>query len=242
MKTKSTLILAGIFIAGALFVTVRLSNNESAKTTHSQAPAIRKAARPPSHQASMPEPDAREREKAETSPVAETEFDEEANLAGWQRRFHALLEEKGNREEAVAAILAEVDGVFGAWVGGRLASLGSLPPGERYDPLASIDESVRGGAAAIVELLEIQGGDHVSIAAGALEAVEAEMHYAEAAPDSASRLAMLRLDKERQERLDGLMSIVDEAAMTRAMDELNQWYETGLAKVFSDDAEDGEMH
>jgi hypothetical protein len=241
MKNKTNIILAGLFLTGVLTVTVRLSNNDSATATETKAPVIRKMARPPSLQSGNPGPQAREMERTEATLISEADFDEEVSLTGWQRRFHDLLAEKGNREEAVAVVLAEIDAVFGAWVGERLAPLASLPPGERYDPLANIEESVRGGAAAIVELLEVRNADHVSVAAGALETIAAEMQYAESAPDPASRLAMLRLDKERQERMDGLMSITDEAAMSKAMDELNQWYETAIAKVFPEGPAEAEI-
>ena len=241
MKNKPTIILAGLLVAGALVATIRSSNNEAPQTKEIQAPVIRKVARTASLQSATSGPEAREREIAEATPVSETGFDEEVSLAGWQQRFHILLEEKGNREEAVATVLAEIDAVFGTWVGERLAPLASLPPGERYDPLADIEDSVRAGAAAIVESLEVQSADHVSVAAGVLETIEAEIQYAESAPDPASRLAMLRLDKERQQRMDGLMSITDQAAMSKAMEEVNQWYEAGIAKVFPEDPVEAEM-
>lgn len=164
-----------------------------------------------------------------------TANDETANLAEWNTRFEALLEEKGNRDEAVTALLTEIDGVFGHWVQDQITPLADLPPTERYDGLAIIEASVQEGAAAILKQLGLKGLRHVRVAAGALEAVTAEMQYAEAAPDHASRLALLRLDGERLDRMQQAGIVDDETARTRAMVDLDIWYEAGLAKIFTDE-------
>jgi hypothetical protein len=169
-------------------------------------------------------------------------FDEKANLTGWQQRFQSLLSENSNREKAVAVLLSEIDSTFGQWAESQIAPLAELPPIERYDSLEIIDASIREGAAAIIGLLELPGSRHVAVAAGALEAVAAEIQYAETAPDHASRLAMLRLGRERQQRLGGVLTIADETERAKAMGELDQWYEASLAKVFPEDVVDDEMN
>jgi hypothetical protein len=236
MKTKSIIAIAGIILAGVVLVT-----HSPVETGQPTTAPIRKSVRPPRHDISKPAPDAADAMKP--APSAEAgELDEEANLAGWEQRFQSLLSENANREDAVAVLLSEIDSTFGKWAESQLAPLAELPPNERYDSLEIIDASIREGAAAIIELLELPGSRHVAVAAGALEAVAAEVQYAEVAPDHASRLAMLRLDRERQQRLGGLMSITDEAERAKAMGELDQWYEAGLAQVFPADVVDDAMN
>jgi hypothetical protein len=161
--------------------------------------------------------------------------DEAANLSEWNSRFEALLDGHGDREQATAALLKEIDGVFSNWVQDQITPLAELPPVERYDRLVIAETSVQEGAAAILKQLGIKGRRHVQVAAGALEAIAAEMQYGEAAPDHASRLAMLRLDAERLERMEQAGAVDDESAKTQAMTDLDVWYETGLAKIFRDE-------
>ena len=53
---------------------------------------------------------------------------------------------------------------------------------------------------------------------------------------------MLRLGRERQQRLGGVLTITDETERAKAMGELDQWYETSLAKVFPEDVVDDGMN
>lgn len=236
MKTKSIIAIAGIILVGVVLTNISLVD-----AGHQPTNSTRKSVRPPKHDISKPTLDAGDARKPATSEEA-IAFDEETNFAGWQQRFQSLLSEKSNREEAVAVLLAEIDSTFGKWADSQLTPLAELPPNERYDTLEIIDASIREGAAAIIELLELPGSRHVAVAAGALEAVAAEIQYAEVAPDHASRLAMLRLGRERQQRLGGVLTITDETERAKAMGELDQWYEASLAKVFPEDVVEDEMN
>ncbi|MEY3896067.1 MAG: hypothetical protein RLZZ214_1587 [Verrucomicrobiota bacterium] len=169
-------------------------------------------------------------------------LDEEVNLAGWQQRFQSLLSEKPYREDAVTVLLSEINSTFGKGAERQIPPLAALPANERDDPLEIIDGSIREGAAVIIELLELPGSRHVAVAAEALEAVAAEVQYAEVAPDHASRLAMLRFDRQRQQRLDGLVAITDETERAKARGEIDQWYEAGLAKLFPADLVEDAMN
>jgi hypothetical protein len=81
--------------------------------------------------------------------------------------------------------------------------------------------------------LEIEGSRHVSVLAGPLEVVSAEIQYAESAPDPASRLALLRLDRERESRMEQALAITGESAKSRAISDLDAWYDSGLGAIFT---------
>lgn len=162
----------------------------------------------------------------------------QANLDAWSLRFDQLTAAGTSREQAVGMLLSEIDGVFSQWVAEGIAPLAARPPAERYDELELIAQAVREGAAAVIERLGLPGARHESVAAAAMDLVRAEIEYAEAAPDPASRLAMLRLDRERQQRLAGLEGIADETERARMLSGIDEWYESGLASVFPDEAAD----
>ncbi len=167
------------------------------------------------------------------APLTPDQSAETANLAAWQQRFGTFLEQSGHREDAVRSLLAEVGSAYGSWVREQIALLPEPPCVERYDELADIQTSVSEGVAAICEHLGIAESLRVSAAAGPLEAVAAETQYAEAARDTASRLALLRLDRERQIRLEEALALADDAEKTLAMTELDAWYESGLGGIFA---------
>lgn len=48
-----------------------------------------------------------------------------------------------------------------------------------------------------------------------------------------SRLALLRLDREREARLEEALAIVDGAARGTALAELEAWYDAGLGGIFT---------
>ena len=220
MKTKAPIALASAAIAIAVF----LASNPAAPT--SVQPTAQKAKRPA---ASLAAP--------ATAPEPEVEIPEDrgeaAHLADWQVRFNKLLQQGESSDNVVRLLLAEMDAVFGNWVASQIAPLAELAPGERYDRLAEIEISVQEGAAAILDLLEIEGSRHVSVLAGPLEVVSAEIQYAESAPDPASRLALLRLDRERESRMEQALAIPGEPAKSQAITVLDAWYDSGLGAIFT---------
>jgi hypothetical protein len=159
---------------------------------------------------------------------AETE-----NLSAWQERLRALEAELGGREPAIRALLQEIDATYRAWVADQVSPVAGLPPADRYDELADIETSVTEGTAAILEQLGVEESRHLTIITGPSEAIAAETQYAEAAGDSAARLALLRLDRERQVRLEQALAIADEAARSQAVAELDAWYDQGLGGIFT---------
>ena len=135
-------------------------------------------------------------------------------------------------DDSVRRLISELDSVFGKWVESRIAPLEELPPTERYDRLVEIEESVREGAAEILDRLGIEGSRHFKILPDSLESVSAELQYAQAAPNHAARVALLRLDQERADRLEKVMVIEDASEREHAMSELDIWYDVGLGRIF----------
>jgi hypothetical protein len=158
---------------------------------------------------------------------------EARNLAIWQERFATLEAEHGDREPALRDLFGQIDTAYRTWVSDELMPVAELPPAERYDELADIGNSVTEGVAAILEQLGIEENLHPSLVAGPLEALAAETQYAEAAKDSAARLALLRLDREREVRLEQALAIADETARGTAVAELDAWYDAGLGGIFT---------
>jgi hypothetical protein len=129
-------------------------------------------------------------------------------------------------------LLGEIDSTYRTWVAAELSPVTGLPPAERYDELADIERSVVEGTAAILEQLGIEESRHLAVVAGPAEAITAETHYAEAANDSATRLALLKLDREREARLEKALVLADETARTQAVAELEAWYDASLGGIF----------
>jgi hypothetical protein len=224
MKTKASIALA----SAALGIAVFLAGNTAGPTASSNVKhSIQKSTRPVARAHSVAAP------ISKPEPEIHEDRGESANLAGWQARFNSLLQHGESSDEALRLLLAEMDAVFGNWVASQIAPLAELPPGERYDRLAEIEIAVQEGAAAILDLLDIEGSRHVSVLAGPLEEISAEIQYAESAPDHASRMAMLHLDQERDSRLEKLLAITGEPAKTQAAAELEIWYDSGLGAIFT---------
>jgi hypothetical protein len=224
MKTKATIALA----SAALGIAVFLAGNTAGPTASSNVKlSVQKSTRPAARAHSVAAP------ISEPEPEIHEDRGESANLADWQARFDNLLQQGESSDDAVRLLLAEMDAVYGNWVAGQIATLAILPPGERYDRLAEIEIAVQEGAAAILDLLEIEGSRHVSVLAGPLEAVAAEIQYAESAPDHSTRMALLHLDQERENRLEKMLAITDDSAKSQAISELDTWYDTGLGGIFT---------
>lgn len=223
MKTKSLIVIASIAFGIIVYLAGKMAGPTA--TTHIQ-PSVQK---PNRHAVGIV--------SHATAPEPEIQHDggESANLAQWQARFNTLLQQGTSSDEAVRLLLAEMDAVYGNWVASQIAPLAELPPGERYDRLAEIEIAVHEGAAAILDLLDIEGSRHVSVLAGPLEAVSAEIQYAESAPDHSSRMAMLRLDREREARLEKVLALTDDSAKSQASAELDTWYDRGLGEIFASD-------
>ncbi len=224
MKTKVSIIIASATIGIAVFLA---GNPADPNTSSDVRTATQKSNRPLTRAAALTAP------TIEPEPATQEDAGEDANLADWQDRFNNLLQQGESGDNAVRLLLAEMDAVYGDWVAGQIAPLAKLPPAERYDRLAEIEIAIQEGAAAILDLLEIEGSRHISVLAGPLEVIAAEIQYAESAPNPHSRLALLRLDREREARLENALAITEDSAKTQAIAELETWYDTGLGGIFA---------
>jgi hypothetical protein len=233
MKTKSILAIsaASLLVAGAVILHRQAAAQSNDITLSSSPISTRAAERRAERKVDV---DLRERALVPENKDF-PKSDEAANLAGWQERFDQLLAGQDKREEAVRLLLTEVDAVFSHWVQEQITPLAELPASQRYDRLAEIEISVQEGAAAVLEQINIEGSRRVTVAAGALEAVAAEIQYAEAAPDHRTRMAMLRLDREREQRLGQALALADETVRNQAINDLDVWYEAGMGKIFPSD-------
>ena len=237
MKTKSSILLVGSILSVALVAHLALSSQQPAPQSES-TPAMTKSARPILPKPSVSIIDASVEEDVPVDSILQLpSVDEEtAHLTKWKQRFDALNAETGDHQKAVDQLRAEIDASMSSWVSDEIQPIAKLPPAERYDKLDMISQSVSEGAAAIFETLGLPGGRHVATAAQALDIVAAEIQYAETAPDPASRHALLKLDRERQARLDQVVTVADETQRAAAEVQLEEWYSEGLAKVFPEDA------
>lgn len=224
MKTN-TLLLASA--AGLLGTASVLLSDPAAPAAPAQVESRHRAQSATRNQA----PAAAEARHAERVNEA-ADPDEAANLAVWKDRLAALEAEHGDRDLALQTLLGEIDSTYRTWVAAELNPVTGLPPAERYDELADIERSVVEGTAAILEQLGIEESRHLAVVAGPAEAIVAETRYAEAANNSATRLALLKLDREREARLEQALALTDETAKTQAVAELDAWYDTSIGGIF----------
>jgi hypothetical protein len=131
--------------------------------------------------------------------------------------------------------LADAIATTGCWIQEQLGDLTGLPPLERLRRLAEIEAAAREFTLAALDLLDIDDETRVHATACALEPVWAEIQYANAAPDPASRLALLRLDRERMARFQKARALVDGNERAQAMAELDAWYQASLDSLFATD-------
>ena len=242
MKKKITLTVAG-FIAAILACHIAMEDNKSTRSSETNALAITKTERKTKQRAALAidtQDDGMVREEEQGSDQSEADL--AAGIDGWRDRFVILLTEHGDRDAAIEALLAELDTVFTGWVEKEIETISEFPPMNRYDKLDVMGQSLREGVAEVLETLEISGSRHHALVATAMDKLSAETDYAEAAPDHASRLAMLQIDRERQSRMNEVVTIEDETARAEAMSELDAWYDSSLSKVFPDNAVDEEMN
>lgn len=222
MKTNTLLLAA----AGGLLLaaTVPFTIPAAAPAPATAEPRLRAKVSPRSPQTADADPARHERE---------ADAEEARHLAAWSDRLATLEAESGDRERAVRTLLEEIDATYRQWLDGELNPVAALPPAERYDLLAEIQQAMSEGTAAILDQLGLEESHRLAATAGPAEALAAETQYAEAAKDSAARLALLRLDREREARLEKALAIADEAARGTAMAELEAWYDAGLGGIFT---------
>jgi hypothetical protein len=154
------------------------------------------------------------------------------HAADLARRFDEIIVSQTDADRK----LAEITGTAGAWLQERIDLLAGLEPVERYRQLGGIESEARDMVLAGLERLGVDGELSVKLLAGALEPVHAEIQYASAAPDPASRLAMLRLDRERLLRLAQVRTCTDDGQKSWQLAEINSWYQDGLEAILGNHA------
>lgn len=179
-----------------------------------------------------------ENREADVKPAEQELCDESASLAAWEEEFQNLLAAGESRENAAMMIAKRVDQVFAAWVEQEITASSGLDAQERMDRLILAETQVKEGAAAIYQQLELSGGRRIEVAADAMDALAAEIQYADAAPDHASRLTLLRLDRERSQRMEKAHAMSDESSKALALRELDQWYESSMGELFAGEPSD----
>lgn len=97
--------------------------------------------------------------------------------------------------------------------------------------LAEIKQDVSEGITMIFDRLGLEDAAWGEAAALPLDRLDAEIQYAEAAPDPERRMAMLLLDRERGERMLQAFALGDTDRQARAIEEINQWYDRGLGTI-----------
>ncbi|MES2475548.1 MAG: hypothetical protein V4640_07190 [Verrucomicrobiota bacterium] len=230
MKKHLTLTAgAGLFLAALMLA--------GGKFTASPTPAEPASIAAGSHKKARPQPVAISPEQAapiEVDPASlQSVHEETANLSQWQNRLNGLVTELGSDDAAQTALLAEMDAAYSSWVQQEITDLAEQSPADRYDRLAEIDTELRDGVASILASLGIADDSASPVAAAAMDVIAAETQYAEMAPHPESRLALLRLDREREIRLEQALAIHDEAAQAQAMAEVDGWYDSGLGSLFT---------
>jgi hypothetical protein len=177
---------------------------------------------------------------ASNEETANTDDEELGSVSQWHARFSALVNECGNRQEASARLISELDQKYYKWVRSKVAALAGLPPLDRYDPLAQMETRIRNVAEAILGHLEIAGGRHFHVLANSLEALSAEVRYAEMEGSHDQRVAMLRLDQERESRFGKLVAANGLGRETEMQvgSEIEPWYESQLRGILGADDPD----
>ncbi len=219
MKRNTTLTIASAFLLAATLLAFRPDTSVTTSEPSHEAPTSHRPHRFPAPRPAAP----REVEERVALPAADVLPTDPAPAAT------AL-----DRGPEIA--LADAIATTGCWIQEQLGGLAGLPPVEHLQRLAELEAAAREFTLAALERLDIDDGTRVHATACALEPVWAEIQYAEAAPDPASRLALLRLDRERMTRFQKARSQVDRNERAQAMAELDAWYQASLESLFPSDA------
>lgn len=156
-----------------------------------------------------------------------------ASIAQWGDRLRDLETKLGGHETAVPVLLDEVAKSYASKVRDAVLGFENLPAIKRHELLIELESYVGRETAAILNQLGIDGEQHLKVTAAATQPVWAELLYADAAPDPASRLTLLRLDRERVSRMHVALAMNDEAARDQALADLGGWYEAELKSIIN---------
>jgi len=161
-----------------------------------------------------------------------------ASIHAWQALYAARLRASGDAEEARAFLIAELDAKYSDWIRGRLAELAKVEPQDRYESLAQMESRIQAVSESILGHLGIEGAQHLGVLAKSLEAIAAETEYAEMPGTHETRVAMFRLNREREARLEQLFASNESDAEEKSAAEVTPWYEARLREILGGDEPD----
>ena len=218
MKRNTTFTIASGLLFAATLLAFRPDTNVTTSQPSLEAPASHRPQRFPAPR-----------------PAAPREVEEHVELRAADVLPTDPVPAAADTDRGPEIALADAIATTGCWIQEHLADLAGLPPVERLQRLAELEAAARDFTLAALEPLDIDDQTRVHATACALEPVWAEIQYADAAPDPASRLALLRLDRERMTRFHKARALVDENERAQAMAELSVWYQASLESLFTTD-------
>ena len=219
MKRNTTFTIASAFLLAATLLAFRPDTDVTNSEPSHEAPAAHRPQR-----------------FSEARPVVPREVEQRIALRATDVLPTDPVSAAAVMDHGPELALADAIATTGCWIQEQLGGLAGLPPVERLQHLAEIEAAARDFTLAALEPLDIDDEARVHATACALEPVWAEIQYANAAPDPASRLALLRLDRERMTRFQKARALVDENERAEAMAELSIWYQASLDSLFETDA------
>lgn len=155
------------------------------------------------------------------------------SIAEWQAAYSRHLAGGRSPEEAGALLKAELDEKYHEWVLARLEALAEVSADDRYEKLAEMERRIQAVSEAILGRLGIAGAQQLGALARSHEAVVAEIQYAEMSGTHEARVAMLRLDREREDRFEKLIAARGNGPETEELvqSEITPWYESRLREI-----------
>jgi hypothetical protein len=161
-------------------------------------------------------------------------------LAGWKNHFAALEAAMGTREAAASRLVADVDQSYQSVVRRTVEEWRDLSDSERADRLAELEEDIQEGTTMLKDELGLDGDVDMDSLPAAAEALSAETQYGSTEVSHEQRLALLRLDQEREKRMSELFASDGFGPGTdhRIETELEPWYESQLKLIFGDEDQD----
>jgi hypothetical protein len=218
MKRNTTFTIASAFLLAAALLAFRPDTSVTTSEPSHEAPAAHRPQRFSAARPSVPR-EVEQRVALRAADVLPTDTSPAAAVT--------------DRGPEIA--LADAIATTGCWIQEQLGDLAGLQPVERLHRLAEIEAAARDFTLTALEPMNIDDEARVNATACALEPVWAEIQYANAVPDPASRLALLRLDRERMTRFQKARALIDGNERAQSMAELDAWYQASLDSLFATD-------
>ena len=226
MKTNATLVAgSAILLAAVLLAAGQLAGPIKGREAADAATAGRSRG---TMRETSPSPDHAARSQ---KPPRNAKPERTGNVAHWETRLRELESAGNSREQALPLLLEELAKSFEKQVLEEVLQLEALPPLQRHGRLVDLQSAVGKETASVINHLGLDGEQHMAVTTAAMQPVWAELIYAGAASDPASRLNMLLLEKERLARLKSAMVVADYDARQQAVADLSGWHQAELEAV-----------